>query len=245
MHPVLLFIILLGVLVFASWYKRAPKSKQKAMMTKGLVFGGLALILLLLVTGRLNPLMAAVAALVPIGYRILSALQLAKSVKATLDQMKSADGPSTGQQSELETPYLRMRLDHDTGAMTGEVLAGRFAGQELSSLTFDQLLMLLAECRGNDRQSGPVLEAYLEREHAPAWQQSGECAEDDGNQLAASSSTMSTEEAYAILGIKPGAEKKEIVDAHRRLMQKMHPDRGGSTYLAAKLNQAKDLLLNA
>jgi hypothetical protein len=51
------------------------------------------------------------------------------------------------------------------------------------------------------------------------------------------------EEAYEILGLQPGATKEQIKAAHRRLMQRVHPDHGGSDYLAVRVNQAKDLLL--
>jgi DnaJ family protein C protein 19 len=57
------------------------------------------------------------------------------------------------------------------------------------------------------------------------------------------SATMSREEAYEVLGLHPGASETDIREAHRRLMRGAHPDAGGSDWLAARINQARDILL--
>lgn len=158
--------------------------------------------------------------------------------------------PRTGQRSSVETAWLVMTLDHDTGSMEGEVRAGRFAGRALSTMSRRELLDLLEECRSADPESVPLLEAYLDRVCGPEWREeedqraeerSGDQTGQNGNATARGG--MTREEAYEILGLEPGAGPDAIKEAHRRLMQKLHPDHGGSTYLAAKINQAKDLLL--
>jgi DnaJ domain len=160
---------------------------------------------------------------------------------------RSWHGPSPGRTSDVETKYLRMRLDHDSGELGGTVLAGPYRGRRLDELGLDELLALLRECRVEDEPSVAILEAYLDRAHGADWRngQSGasSAGAGGGRDQNRSSGGMSSEEAYEILGLTPGAKEAEIRDAHRRLMLKIHPDQGGSTYLAAKINQAKDVLL--
>lgn len=161
-------------------------------------------------------------------------------------QSQRRDRPSPGQTSSVETAWLAVTLDHDSGSMEGTVRSGRFAGRFLSSLEVAELLALLADCRAADPDSVPLLEAYLDRAH-PDWREQG--AEEAAQAASAGAGSppprggMSREEAYQILGLEPGAGAEAVREAHRRLMRKLHPDHGGSTYLAAKLNQAKDLLL--
>lgn len=133
-----------------------------------------------------------------------------------------------------------MTLDHDTGNMDGEVLEGDFMGRLLSSLALNDLMTLRRSCQ-QDPDSIQVLEAWLDRCH-PDWRQGADSA---GNEHASShtSGAMTEQEALDILGLPLGAPKEKIIEAHRRLIQKLHPDHGGSTYLAAKLNEAKDFLL--
>jgi hypothetical protein len=140
-----------------------------------------------------------------------------------------------------------MTLDHDTGSMEGTVLRGRFAGMRLDELGPADLLALLRECRAEDEEGARLLEAYLDRVH-PEWREelAGERAGGGGSGAGARSTSgdMSVEEAYAILGLSAGADPEAIKEAHRRLMVKLHPDHGGSDYLATKINRARDVLLH-
>ncbi|HEX9595953.1 MAG TPA: DnaJ domain-containing protein, partial [Anaerolineales bacterium] len=147
---------------------------------------------------------------------------------------------SEGQKSSVRTQMLSMELDHDTGAMDGEVLAGQFKSRRLNTMPLDQLLKLLQECQTASDQSASLLEAYLDRAHE-GWRTTFRSRRRAGSPP--QSGMMSREEAYAVLGLRPNSGEKEIRAAHRRLMKQYHPDRGGSDYLAAKINQAKDTLV--
>jgi hypothetical protein len=145
---------------------------------------------------------------------------------------------SGGQTSRVRTTFIEMELDHDSGAMRGRVVAGRLQGSELSALDVKTLARMLGEI---DEESRALLIAYLDRRD-PGW---GEYAERDAaaGRPAASSGKMTEEEAHQILGLTRGASADAISHAHRTLMKKMHPDQGGSTYLAARINEAKEILL--
>ena len=166
--------------------------------------------------------------------RFLPMLQILK------ERSSAAQTRSPGQGSTIRTRYLAMRLDHESGALQGEVLEGAFAGQTLSSLAKAQLLELLQEVAA-ESESVQLLQAYLSREH-PGWE---EDAQHSGAGRAAeiNDSTMTREHALEILGLAEGAERAAIVAAHRDLMRKLHPDRGGKDYLAKRVNAAKDFLL--
>jgi len=147
---------------------------------------------------------------------------------------------STGQVSHVRTAFLEMELDHDTGAMRGRVLAGSYEGASLDSLDRAALMKLLSEV---DNDSRDLLAAYLDR-MAPGWrEQAQQDAAGGSGPRSAGGGKMSEEEAHQILGLRPGASNEEISRAHRALIKKLHPDQGGTTYLAARINEAKDVLL--
>ena len=145
---------------------------------------------------------------------------------------------TTGQTSRVQSPFIEMELDHDTGAMRGRVLAGRHESTSLDALQLSDLMEMLREI---DDESRALLMAYLDRRE-PGWREHADPGSTAGP-ASWSGGKMTEEEAYQILGLQPGASAKEIGRAHHALMKKLHPDQGGSTYLAARVNDAKDVLL--
>lgn len=147
-------------------------------------------------------------------------------------------GPNT---SSVRSAALEMQLNHETGEMNGVVLAGQFEGSMLDDMSRENLLTLLDEVR-QDGESLALLDAYLDRRF-PAWREDTEFDAGAGQTGSSGSGPMSEEEAYEVLGLSSGASADDIRKAHRRLMKRAHPDSGGSTFLAAKINEAKDVLL--
>ena len=235
-YIILALALILGLVLLTVWFIHAnPGRVASALKWVG---AGLfiLMVLVLLFTRRFGLLLYLVGFGLPIWGAWLAARHRAKAMR----------GATPGQASEVKTRFLRMVLDHDSGEMTGEVLEGRFRGARLEDLDLDQKLELWQECRGADLQSAAVLEAYLDRAHGESWCEAAR-SKFEGAEApppGSASGRMSEEEALAILGLESGASKREIIEAHRRLMQKVHPDHGGSNYLASKINEAKDLLIS-
>jgi hypothetical protein len=144
-----------------------------------------------------------------------------------------------GQTSRVRSAFVEMELDHDTGAMRGRILAGRHEGVTLDILDVATVVGFLPEI---DEESRALLVAYLDRRE-PRWREHAEGDTAAGHGSPRWGGKMTEQEAYQILGVEPGASAAEIGQAHRTLMKKLHPDQGGSTYLAARVNEAKDVLL--
>jgi hypothetical protein len=150
---------------------------------------------------------------------------------------------SPGSVSRVRSAMIEMELDHDSGDMDGTVLAGDLGGRRLGALGEAELKRLYETCRAADPDGVRLLEAYLDRRFA-GWREHAQAHHDAGPGGRAQAGAMTEEEAYQILGLQPGAGPDEVRRAHRTLMKKLHPDQGGTTYLAARINEAKDILLS-
>ncbi len=250
---VVLPFIVLTVYWFLRWFKRTPPARVADRLRKAAMWTLIGVLILAAATGRLNPIFAFIAALIPAAIRVLTLLQalpmlqrLWRSLGVSLPGGGFGGGAAAGAgpagASAIRTRFLDMRLDHATGAMDGEVLEGPFTGRRLRDLGLDQLLRMLELYRESDAQSAAVLEAFLDREHGPDWRGRDP---GPGTRRPAGAAPMNEDEALAILGLDVGADAAAVRDAHRRLMQRLHPDRGGSGYLAAKINEAKQVLLKS
>jgi len=175
--------------------------------------------------------------MLPTVLRLLPMWQLFKGRAASAT---SSSAPRKDQISTIRTEYFEMELSHDDGNMDGTVLMGTYSQRRLSSLQLPDLLSLHKEC-SSDADSAQVLEAYIDRVF-PDWREAAG-SQFQGSAAATDESVMTEAHALEILGLDETADKEEITKAHRSLMQKMHPDRGGSDYLAQKINAAKDFLL--
>ncbi len=238
-----LFLLITAVIglmwLFSRLGSMAPHQRAKYAKIAALWAGG-AVLLVLILTGKLHPLFAAIGAAFPWIQRIImmrSAYQMFSSWRGP------AQGAAPGQTSEVKTKYLEMLLDHDTGEIQGSVIRGPRKDSALEQLKIEELAELMDLYRTQDKQSASLLHAYLDKMRADEWDEyvRKHAPEDES---AADRNSMTQAEALEILGLDDGATREEIVEAHRLLMQRNHPDRGGSTWLAARINRAKDLLLS-
>lgn len=207
------------------------------------VGGGLALILGIILTlrggGAIGAPVAAFGAML-LGLNQIPGFPYSAGQGGPAGRQSGPQGSS--QQSQVRTGWLDMRLDHDSGHMDGIVLQGGSQGKLLSELNIADVVTLMHTCQGDDVQSAQLLEAYLDWRE-PDWRSRFAGAQEDNSDTGQGSATMSRDEAFDVLGLTPGASVEDIRKAHRNLMKHVHPDHGGSSYLAAKINAAKEILL--
>jgi hypothetical protein len=226
----LLYLVLVGIKQFA---RLSPAIAARLVRQGGGVLGALGALLLLL-RGSLG--LASLFASVAFGFAGWGKIQ---NFASGLGARRA--GSAGGQKSSARSAMFEMRLDHGTGELTGIVLSGPYQGRELGGLTRSECLGLYATARREDPDGGRLLETYLDRRFA-GWREATQ-DQSDARRSDVGSGAMSAKEAYQVLGLPQGADAQEVARAHRVLMKKLHPDHGGSTSLAARVNQAKDVLL--
>ena len=223
--PLFASLLILGIILYLlGWVTKVEVGKAAAWIRKSsaiLVVSGAALVL------TRN-----------IGLAILAGMIAYSVMQRTGWYPGKGRRAAGGNASAVRSRYLEMSMDRATGAITGRVLQGRFAGRALSDFTNVERTDFLSELAVYDPQGAQLFEAYLDRS-APGWRNNG----DKGPAGARSSRAMTLDEAYLVLGLNRRATREDVLAAHRNLMKRFHPDQGGTTYLAAQVNEAKDLLL--
>ena len=232
---ILLLAVIAAIYFLLRRVKAMPPHKRRGEYIKlGL---GIALVatIILAATGRMNWLGAAFTGLLVAARQGLPVLLRLFPMLASL---RGKSATAAGQSSTVQSALLRMQLDHDSGDLQGEVLKGAFQGWQLADMDRAQLEQFFAYCCGEDSDSLKLLDSYLQQRF-PGDAAFGAQQHASGN----SGGPMGRAEALAVLGLEEGATEEDIIAAHRKLIQKVHPDRGGNDYLAAQINRAKDELV--
>ena len=241
-HPlvprlILLLAIAVTLVVLIRRAQRQPPHKRRAAYLQIILGAAVVGVVILTLMGKMHWLGAAITGLLVVARQMLPLLI---RLLPMLGSLRGQAGSTGSKQSEVSAGVLTMTLDHDSGDLSGVVLEGPFKDWLLEELDRQQLDELLAYCQREDADSAQLLASYLEQRF-PDDETVHERAESDHPHNATG---LSRAEALSLLGLEEGATHDEIISAHRTLIQKVHPDRGGSDYLAAKINEAKDFLLD-
>ena len=233
---ILLLVIVFTLVVLVRRAQQQPPHKRRAAYLQIIVGSAVIGVVILTLMGKmhwvgaaLTGLLVATRQLFPVLVRLLPAL----------GGLRASGARPSSKQSEVASRIIKMTLDHDSGELSGVVLESPFKGWLLNELNRQQLDELLSYCQHEDTDSAQLLASYLEQRFSEDAQDREET--DRGGENGASPSSRA--EALAVLGLQDDATEQDIIAAHRALIQKCHPDRGGNDYLAAKINQAKDQLL--
>ncbi len=240
----LIILTALGIfayLYFNQWKKSSAAERKKMLWKTALAVLGITLIALV-VTGRISVLFAMVAAAVPFFRRLFTLLRYLPVIGGWIQQVKGQT--QTSETSHVSSRLLKLHLNHASGQITGEVLAGQFSGQTLDALSMEQLRELFDEALHLSPDTLPLLEAYCAGRFGPQWRAQFGFDEQAHSQHSASTH-LSLSDALQILGLEKNASQDDVIKAHRRLIQKFHPDRGGTNYLAHIINEAKTVVLKS
>jgi hypothetical protein len=245
----LALLALIGAILLRRWLIQTPRSVVMQHLRRIGIALAIGTLLFLIASGRLPWIVALLGTAAAGISRLLPLLRFAPLFQRLWGYHRPKNnfrGTGVGSspppnRSTVESRFVRITLDHGTGEMIGEILEGIYTGKSIQALDLYDLAQLLLECQAADEESAALVRAYLERVYGEDWQ--AKVNAQARHRSSASHGEMRREEAYQILGLGIEASEQEIIAAHRRLMQKVHPDHGGSDYLAAIINQAKDLLL--
>ena len=224
--------IIIALLWFYQRYQKTPADQRRSFLLQyGLIILAILLVLLA-ITGRMHWVGAVFGALLPLARRGLPWVMRGLPFLAALRKEHG--------RSELRSRIVLLTLQHRDQSLDGKVLEGEFEGRELNGMSESELEQLASYCQQQDGYSAQVLNSYLARRFGAQHNADGQYA--SGQQ--AGGHAMDRKQALAVLGLGDDADKEAIVSAHRKLMQKLHPDRGGNDFLAAQINTAKDTLLS-
>lgn len=226
---ILLIAVIAGLWYWWTYQKNLVETKRKPFLWKSGFWLVLGSAVYLVATGRMHWLGAGIAAIIPIARAMLIWGGRALPLLRLLSRFKSTP-------SQFRTQSLLVTINFANGQIFGEILDGDFAGRQLDELSAEELQTLSEQLKNNDRESYVLLQAYLLRSGTGNYQS-------QDSYQPKSYSELSNDEAYEVLGLPNSASKDQVIKAHKRLMQRLHPDRGGSDYLAAKINAAKDKLI--
>lgn len=233
---ILLLVIVFTLVVLVRRAQQQPPHKRRAAYLQIIVGSAVIGVVILTLMGKMHWVGAALTGLLVAARQLLPVLV---RLLPALGGLRASGARSSSKQSEVASRIIKMTLDHDSGDLSGVVLESTFKGWLLSELNRQQLDELLSYCQHEDTDSAQLLASYLEQRFPEDAQDREET--DRGGENGASPSSRA--EALAVLGLQDNATEEDIITAHRALIQKCHPDRGGNDYLAAKINQAKDQLL--
>ncbi len=235
-------VVVAGYLLYKLYFQQLMSQGKAGKIKIAMIVVGL-LFLVAALTGRANAIFAIIGAAMTQVMRLAPLLiRFAPNLAQHLGGSFVPNNGNAPNTSKVKTNSLVMTLDHASGKMDGEIITGALAGKQLSDLTPNELKRFYHDCAESDPEAIRLLEAYIARERSD-WDEAPGPSGDADSRQAQLSDAITVREAYDILGLEQGATRAEIVQSHRSLMKQFHPDKGGSNYLASKVNEAKKVLL--
>ena len=234
---IVLLVVALTLFILIRRAQRQPPHKRRGAYLQLILGSAVVGVIMLTLMGKMHWIGAALTGALVLARQTLPLLI---RILPMLGGLRSQNANAAGKQSEVSSRILRMALDHDSGDLSGVVLEGTYRDWLLEELDREQLDDLMAFCQREDADSAQLLASYLEQRFPD---DSGH-TEHNSHGGTANAAGVTRAEALAVLGLGEGASEEDIVAAHRTLIQKLHPDRGGNDYLAAKINEAKDFLID-